>query len=660
MHSVTLFRLIDMFIKTLTGVVLSLASTAIFANEDFLPTDQAFKFQAHSISQQQAELNWQVAPHYYLYHDQFKVSVAQKELALKLPQGKEKDDPTFGKTNVHYHQVTTTLNVKPNQEYRVQWQGCSEDGLCYPLQHTTIQTDASGLLPQQKLAKVGINPSAPLLENNTIENNRLLKNTVADDTVPIKEQTAELEKTKNIPPETTLVQEDDSSASQVQTIQATSSNAATPIPEQQNESLQNELNNDQFFLKLLNQQNIFLNILLFLALGILLAFLPCSLPLIPILSGILVQRSKGYKAAAIASTFVICMALVYGLMGVVVSQLGFGIQRWFQNPIFISVFAILFVVFALNLFGLYQISLPRGLLQRLDQLQQRQKGGTLVGAGMMGAISALIVGPCMSAPLAGALLYVSHLEQPVWGGFYLFLMGLGIGIPLFVASVFGSKYLPKPGLWMDRLKFSFGFVMLLMAVYFARPLLPSMIYFVLLAILLFAMTIYLFAIIRHVVQLPYKILVLVIALATASAGIWQTRQALQQMNAAEKLAQLHPWIKVSNAQQFEQVLAQNTQKPIIIDVYADWCVACQPIEKEVFPRADVQAAVQDVVRIKLDLTHPEASQDALLKKWQILGPPTMIFLNTQQQEMRDLRLTGTFTAPQFLQKLVQLKQENTQ
>ena len=660
MHSVTLFRLIDMFIKTLTGVVLSLASTAIFANEDFLPPDQAFKFQAHSISQQQAELNWQVAPHYYLYHDQFKVSVAQKELALKLPQGKEKDDPTFGKTNVHYHQVTTTLNVKPNQEYRVQWQGCSEDGLCYPLQHTTIQTDASGLLPQQKLAKVGINPSAPLLENNTSENNRLLKNTVADDAVPIKEQTAELDKTKNIPPETTLVQEDDSSASQVQTIQATSSNAATPIPEQQNESLQNELNNDQFFLKLLNQQNIFLNILLFLALGILLAFLPCSLPLIPILSGILVQRSKGYKAAAIASTFVICMALVYGLMGVVVSQLGFGIQRWFQNPIFISVFAILFVVFALNLFGLYQISLPRGLLQRLDQLQQRQKGGTLVGAGMMGAISALIVGPCMSAPLAGALLYVSHLEQPVWGGFYLFLMGLGIGIPLFVASVFGSKYLPKPGLWMDRLKFSFGFVMLLMAVYFARPLLPSMIYFVLLAILLFAMTIYLFAIIRHVVQLPYKILVLVIALATASAGIWQTRQALQQMNAAEKLAQLHPWIKVSNAQQLEQVLAQNTQKPIIIDVYADWCVACQPIEKEVFPRADVQAAVQDVVRIKLDLTHPEASQDALLKKWQILGPPTMIFLNTQQQEMRDLRLTGTFTAPQFLQKLVQLKQENAQ
>ncbi len=659
MLSVTLFRLIDMFIKTLTGVVLSLASTAIFANEDFLPPDQAFKFQAHSISQQQAELNWQVAPHYYLYHDQFKVSVGQKDLVLKLPKGHEKDDPTFGKTNVHYNQVTSTIQVQPNQQYKVQWQGCSEDGLCYPLQHTTIQTDASGLLPQQKLAKVGLNTSEKLLENNPNENNRLLKNKVIEDTLPVKEQATELNAAKNVNSVSTPVQEE-LSVSQVQETDQIQENTPSIVPVEQNQSLQNEWNNDQFFLKLLDQQNIFFNIFVFLALGILLAFLPCSLPLIPILSGILVQRSKGYKAAAIASTFVICMALVYGLMGVVVSQLGFGIQRWFQNPIFISIFAILFVVFALNLFGLYQISLPRGLLQRLDKLQQRQKGGTLVGAGMMGAISALIVGPCMSAPLAGALLYVSHLEQPLLGGFYLFLLGLGIGIPLFIASVFGAKYLPKPGLWMDRLKFSFGFVMLLMAVYFARPLLPSAVYFILFAVLLGAMTIYLFAIIRHVAKLPYKILVLLLALVTASAGIWQTRQALQQINSTEKLAQLHPWIKVTNAQQLEQALAQNTQKAIVIDVYADWCVACQPIEKEVFPRADVQAAVQDVVRIKLDLTHPEASQDELLKKWQILGPPTMIFLNSQQQEMRDLRLTGTFTAPQFLQKLAQLKQEHGQ
>lgn len=659
MHLVTLFRLIDMFIKTLTGVVLSLASTAIFANEDFLPPDQAFKFQAHSISQQQAELNWQVAPHYYLYHDQFKVSVAQKELALKLPKGHEKDDPTFGKTNVHYNQVTTTINVKPNQKYNVQWQGCSEDGLCYPLQHTTIQTDAAGLLPQQKLAKVGVNPSEKLLENNNNANDRLLKNKVVDDSALVQEKSSDVDEAKNLNPENTLAQEE-TSASKAQVIEPVQLNATTPKAEQQTESLQNEWNNDQFFLKLLSQQNIFFNIFVFLALGVLLAFLPCSLPLIPILSGILVQRSKGYKAAAIASTFVICMALVYGLMGVVVSQLGFGIQRWFQNPIFISIFAILFIIFALNLFGLYQLSLPRGLLQSLDKLQQRQKGGTLVGAGMMGAISALIVGPCMSAPLAGALLYVSHLEQPLFGGFYLFLLGLGIGIPLFIASVFGAKYLPKPGLWMDRLKFSFGFVMLAMAVYFARPLLPTSIYYALFAVLFFALALYLIVIIRHVMNFSYKLLILLIIVGVISGGVWQTRQAIQQFNAIEKVEKLNPWIKVTNAQQLEHALAENTQKPIIIDVYADWCVACQPIEKEVFPRADVQVALQDVVGIKLDLTHPEASQDALLKKWQILGPPTMIFLNSQQQEMRDLRLTGTFTAAQFLQKLAQLKQESGQ
>lgn len=181
------------------------------------------------------------------------------------------------------------------------------------------------------------------------------------------------------------------------------------------------------------------------------------MPLIPILSGILVQRHRGYRAALIALAFVLGMAAVYAVMGLVVAQLGYSFQRWFQSPIFIGIFAVLFILFALNLFGVYQLSLPQGLLRRLDRWQQKQQGGTLVGAALMGMISALIVGPCMSAPLAGALLFVSQLDQPVLGATYLFVLGLGLRIPLFIAAVFGAKYLPKPGLWMDRLKFSFGF-----------------------------------------------------------------------------------------------------------------------------------------------------------------------------------------------------------
>lgn len=639
-----------MFIKTLTGMVLSLASVSLFANEDFLAPDQAFKFQASSISTQKAELNWQIAPHYYLYHEQFKVSVGQKPVALKLPKGEEKDDPTFGKTNVHYHQVTAQIAVQPNSKYQVEWQGCSADGLCYPLQSTTIETDATGLLPQQNFAKKLVTAAEPTL---TEEKNQLTQNKDVENSLNTEKQIKTIPEVDNKTTEKPI-----DSAHELGN--ASTAQALELIPEEQPKTtsaqtatatqLQPEWNNDQFFLALLSQQNIFFNILIFIGLGILLAFLPCSLPLIPILSGILIQHSKGYRAAAIATTFVLCMALVYGLMGVVVSQLGFGLQRWFQNPIFIGVFALLFVVFALNLFGLYQLSLPQGLMQRLDRLQQRQKGGTLVGAGMMGSISALIVGPCMSAPLAGALLYVSHLDQPLLSGFYLFLLGIGIGLPLFIASVFGAKYLPKPGLWMDRLKFGFGFVMLAMAIYFARPLLPLTAYSVAFVILFLAALIYLLNILRHITKFSYKIIVLILVAVMAVATIWQMNQVYQNINATENTT-LHSWIKVTTKQELTQALAQNSQKNVVIDVYADWCVACQPIEREVLPRADVQDALTDVVRIKLDLTQSNASQSELLKEWQILGPPTMIFLNAQQQEVRDLRLTGTFKAAELQQQL---------
>lgn len=409
-------------------------------------------------------------------------------------------------------------------------------------------------------------------------------------------------------------------------------------------------------MNLLSGQGLLLNAFIFLGFGVLLAFLPCSLPLIPILSGILVQRNTGYKAAAIAITFVVSMALVYGVMGVVASQIGYSVQRWFQNPVVIAVFAMLFVVFALNLFGLYQLSLPQAVLQRLDRIQQYQKGGTLFSATVMGVISALIVGPCMSAPLAGALLYVSHLDQAALGGLYLFLLGLGMGIPLLIASVFGAKYLPKPGLWMERLKFSFGFIMLAMALYFARPLLATTWYYVAFAVVLFAFAAYLIAILRHVMHRPHRFSLLALSAVIASSGIWHVNQSIASVNAQVQANQLQNWIKVQTEQELNAALAAYANQNIVIDVYADWCVACQPIERDVIPRTDVQDALKNVVRIKLDLTEQHPSQDALLKKWQILGPPTMLFLGAQQQEQRDLRLTGTFNAPQLIQNIHQLSE----
>nr|WP_314914732.1 protein-disulfide reductase DsbD [Acinetobacter harbinensis] len=643
-----------MFSRIFMGAILTLSGTCLFANEDFLPPDQAFKFQASSTATDQVELQWTIAPEYYLYHDQFKVSVEQKDLALKLPKGQEKDDPTFGKTEVHYNQVVAQFAVQPNREYSVKWQGCSENGLCYPVQHRSIHTDAEGLLPQQNLAKSQSEsvflkpkkaaPASPVASATTADSE--LNLALTDPTLLKQPPVAKPEGIGAKQPIQTATSATQVSASAIEqkTVAPSPSTAA---------SFNQELNNDLFFVDLLSNQNIFFNILIFLGLGVLLAFLPCSLPLIPILSGILIQRKKGYKASFIALTFILSMALVYGIMGVIVSQIGFNIQRWFQSPVFISLFALLFIVFALNLFGLYQLALPQKLLQRLDQIQQRQKGGTLLGAGVMGAVSALIVGPCMSAPLAGALLYVSHVEQKFLGGFYLFLLGVGIGIPLFIASVFGAKYLPKPGAWMDRLKFSFGFVMLAMAIYFARPLLPISLYFIAFAAVFLAMAIYLIRVVKHVATLPYKISVLILSALLAGSGLWQLNLAIANVNPVQN-SQLQPWIIVNNSEQLQAALAAHSTQPVIIDVYADWCVACQPIEREVLPSARVQQAIQNVTRIKLDLTQYEPSQDVLLKQLQVLGPPTLLFLQPNQHERRNLRLTGTYTAAQLIENVQQL------
>lgn len=632
------------------------------ASADFLPPDQAFAFQAVSTAQDQASLTWRIADGYYLYHDQLKVIENGKALSLQLPRPQQKDDPNFGMTDVHYGQVQATVAMQPNQSYKIEWQGCAESGLCYPVQRTTIHTDADGLLPESKLSQQSTTQKKLLdvvtsssLPNTAMPADPQAKNTETV-TVVTPANTAEVKEDENgLSPSsevTALTEPSEASAPELDDalmMQASSESVTTTNAEQRTK--QADWNNDQYFFHLLSTDNIALNLIIFLGLGVLLAFLPCSLPLIPILSSILVQRHRGYRAGMIAGVFVVGMALIYALMGLAVAGLGYNFQRWLQSSIFIGLFAVMFVLFALNLFGVFQLSLPQGVLQRLDQWQQRQKGGTLWGSFIMGMISALIVGPCMSAPLAGALLFVAQLPEPWMGASYLFILGLGVGLPLLIACVFGAQYLPKPGVWMDRLKFTFGFVMLLLAVYFLRPLLPSVVYLTLMGLLFISITVYILWKIRpHISQMPTQLLLIAMSLATAISGGWYITQAWSQLSTTQATS-LVAWQKVRTQAELEQALNQVKGQAVLIDVYADWCVACQPIEKEVLPRADVQTALDAFARIKLDLTEYEASQDIVLKDWQILGPPTLIFLDTEHQEQRNLRLTGTFSAEQLLNRL---------
>lgn len=610
--------------------VVLFGSSITFANPSFLAAERAFQFSAESISTEKVKLSWAIEPHYYLYHDQFKVTVDGQKVHFQIPQGEKKNDPTFGITEVHYNKIGTEISVRPNKNYQVFWQGCSQDGLCYPLQTKIITTDAEGLIPQSE-------QSTTLFEQST--RSRLIT------------QDAQNQSSDTVYNPQTSLNDEAASSNVVQDIQTARSDTSFENELSTTTSLQ--WNDDRSFFSLLSANSIALNLLVFFGLGILLAFLPCSLPLIPIISSLIVQRKSGYRALAIVSSFILSMAAVYGLMGIFVAEIGYSFQRWFQSPWVISLFAMLFVIFALNLFGLFQLTLPQSWINRLNQFQDQQKAGTLVGSMAMGALSALIVGPCMSAPLAGALLFVSQNHDALMGGLYLFILGLGIGFPLFIACIFGSKLLPKPGQWMNYLKVLFGFLMLGLAVYFIRPMLNSEIYYYLMAFISFLSTLYIFRVILNSRPLLYKILITIIGLSTVYFSYSNIIQGLEVRKVEHSQTSLHAWNKVTTQTELQNALseAKRLKQVAVIDVYADWCVACQPLENEVFPRVDVQQSLQDVYRIKLDLSVQNKSQDFILKEHEILGPPTLLIFDVSGVEIRKLRLTGTFKAEVLIEHL---------
>ena len=616
-------------LATVSFALFGVLSMGSYANPNFLSADQAFQLSSESLSKESVQLKWDIAPHYYLYHDQFIVQTQNQKLALQLPQGEQKQDPTFGLTEVHYNQVKAELKVQPNTEYQVQWQGCSKDGLCYPVQRQTLTTDSDGLIPQSNPSSLNhtLKPlSSDLLSNST----QLASNTTANELTTQDQQVFN----QNFN----------------ETNQKNHTNeVATSL----------QWNDDRSFFNLLSEDSLFFNFLIFFGLGILLAFLPCSLPLIPILSTLIIQRQSGLKAAVVATNFIISMALVYSLMGIVVAEIGYSFQRWFQSPLVLSIFAAMFVIFALNLFGLFNLSLPNAMTQKLNQFQNRQRAGTFIGTVVMGALSALIIGPCMSAPLAGALLFVSQSQSAILGGLYLFILGLGLGLPLFIASVFGSRFLPKPGIWMNHLKVGFGFMMLGMAIYFIQPLLSTMLYYALIALIFISLTIYLIKILIQSKTFFLKILFGILISMSLISSIWHTQQSYQNTQIQKNEVDQLTWMRVSTPDELEHALdqAKRLGQYSLIDVYADWCVACQPIEKEVFPRSDVQTALKNVYLIKLDLSEYHSSQDLILKKYEILGPPTLLFMSPQSQEVRALRLTGTFKADLLLKQVSRLKDE---
>lgn len=586
----------------LCAVLLAFCSTFLYAQQALLSAEEAFPVQVESVTAQEVQLHWDIPEHYYLYQHKFEVRQGQHVLPLKLPKAEDLHDDNYGQTQVYYQQVQFNVPTQASQTYQVTWQGCAKDRICYPPQTIEFKTDADGLVALQNQF------TAPkrLLDLNSNNNSATVENTDA------------------------LDQTNATSASQTA--------------------------QDQRWSTQLAQRSPIYGLLLFLGLGILLAFTPCSLPMIPILSSLIVRDRRGVKAWMIALVFVCSMAMVYAVLGLVASSAGLNFQRWLQQPSTLIAFSLLFVVFALNLFGLFELRLPHAMVHRLDHWQSMQKGGSLIGAAVMGMISALLVGPCMTAPLAGALLFISQTQNQWQGALLLFTLGFGMGLPLLLASILGAKALPKAGLWMNQIKVLFAFLMLALALYFIRPLLSES--WMQGLSLLLGLSFIGYALYRALwQQSPLRPLYLVILLLVVPYVFYSQYQQSQRFFVEQGQQQMQ-WHVAQTAAEFQQILAQAPKdRAIVIDVYADWCVACQPIEHRILKSAQVQQALSPYTLIKLDLSHYDASHQQLLNQWDILGPPTYLFLTPQQQEVRGLRLTGAFSEAELLQQLKQFGQD---
>lgn len=598
-------KLIHQGILYFLAVAVCVFSQLVSAQDKLLSPEQAFSFSVESSEPHTANLSWQIQPNYYLYQHKFSVQQGTQPLALKLPKAIAQYDENYGQSQVYYHQVNFQIKTKPSEHYSVTWQGCAKDRICYPPQTIEFQTDADGLVSVQNQA--GTAPKRLLDLANT--------------------------------------QSDASSGSEsLEKEQSTEAVADTTTP---------QIAQDQIWSAKLIEHSLWYGILLFLGLGMLLAFTPCSLPMLPILTSLIIREYKGLKAWTIALTFVCSMALVYAGLGLIASSAGLNFQRWLQQPATLIAFSLLFIIFALNLFGLFELRLPQTWLNRLDRIQSMQQGGTLVGAGVMGVISALLVGPCMTAPLAGTLLFISQTQNQWQGALLLFCLGFGMGIPLLLASILGAKFLPKAGDWMHQIKVIFAFLMLGLSLYFIRPLLPDwgmQVLSLALGLAFIAYAVYQLFWKKGQLQWLYAILLLIVTPFVAYNQYQHIQnRTLQSSN------HMTEWHIATTAADFEKILAAApTDRAIVVDVYADWCVACQPIEHRILKSPEVQAALAPYYLIKLDLSHYDQSHEALLKQWNILGPPTYLFLSPEQKEIRALRLTGAFSQQELLQQLASL------
>ncbi|WP_373945941.1 protein-disulfide reductase DsbD (plasmid) [Vibrio chagasii] len=569
-------------------------------NNGFVPVDQAFPFNYY---QQDGKvlLDWQVKEGYYLY--QHSLSFSGQNLAIgnvELEDGKPHQDEFFGEVSVYTQPLFVQVPLQSYQDGSqliVKYQGCAEAGFCYPPETRVIDIapfEATG--SSDTAAKTTSNQA------NTSPQVASPKAEVANNTTP---------------------------------------QSSAPVSKEA--SLADKLGDSWW------------TPLLFLALGVGLAFTPCVLPMYPILTGIVLGGGKLSQGRALMLSFIYVqgMALTYTLLGLVVASAGMQFQAAMQHPYVLIALSVLFVALAMSMFGVYNLQLPSSVQTWLNNQSNKQQGGNTLGVFAMGAISGLVCSPCTTAPLSGALLYVAQSGDLFTGAIALYALAMGMGIPLILVAVFGNKLLPKAGSWMDKVKVVFGFILLAAPIFLLERIIPELWATALWSALGFIAFGWLY---HSKNALPFGGWKQSAVGIIAMLGLFASAQPALNYWFAEKSVVVEQQIQFARINTVEEleiqlIEAKKLGKPVMLDFYADWCVACKEFEKYTFHQADVENKLSDFVLLQADVTRNMPQDIELLKQLQVLGLPTIEFWDSEGNHVPNARVTGFMPADVFLKHM---------
>lgn len=535
--------------------------------ESFLPVEKAFQFSLLPNKEEaQFEIVLKNAPGYYTYKQKLKITLEPtSNIVISYPQGKIKEDEFFGEQEVYYGEkiisIKTKKYLKKESLIKIDFQGCSEKGLCYP--------------PSTKMISL------------------------------------------NAPAEINYLSETDT------------------------------------FVEKLTDRNFIVILTSFFIAGLLLSLTPCVLPMVPILSSIVISSNKDY-AIRFTLSYVAGVSATYVIFGVAASMTGSFLSASLQNIYFLMFNSFLFIIFALAMFDVFHLSTSENtfLSKWLNKINKK----SLIHIFFLGLLSSLILSPCVAPPLAAAILYIGQANDILLGALSLFVMSIGMSVPLLLIGFSANKLLPKPGIWMVKVKKLIGFILIGMAIYIVRPMLDESIFFFLLNSLLTSAFIYYLFFTENSLKI-LKLILMVGLILSSLSNVSILKNILDKEQTSMSLENKPEFIAIHTVDELNNFIASNTSKAVMLDFYADWCIACLEFEKFTFTDVEVGKLMEQYVLLKVDVTKNTEAHKKLLKEFELFGPPAIIFFDSSGNEIRQIRTIGFKNAEEF-KKILQIGLKN--